>query len=47
MAVVDQKSKDKCYRKDKIIIIIIIIIINLIIEEWKFKKFNKENNNGK
>ena len=46
MAVVDQKSKDKCYRKDKIIIII-IIIINLIIEEWKFKKFNKENNNGK
>ena len=47
MAVVDQKSKDKCYRKDKIIIIIIIIIINLIIEEWKFKKFNKEHNNGK
>ena len=42
MAVVDQKSKDKCYSKDKI-----IIILNLIIEEWKFKKFNKENNNGK
>ena len=43
MIVVDQKSKDKCHSKDKII----IIILNLIIEEWKFKKFNNENNNEK
>ena len=42
MAVVNPKSKDKCYSKGNI-----IIILNLIIEEWKFKKFNKENNNGK
>ena len=42
MTVVDQKSKDKCHSKDKI-----IIILNLIIEEWKFKKFNNENNNEK
>ena len=42
ITVVDQKSKDKCHSKDKI-----IIILNLIIEEWKFKKFNNENNNEK